>query len=535
MQRNWQVTPVSMIILLCCVAQAHANALAAIDIGSRSADRVLVTRRAGSKLVDRVSSPVASRFSSSKLVNRALKGARHVVLDDSTLGKTQRTKLLTLGSSAAVVPLAAVVAVAKLRRKGRTPPMDGTAARISNHIGTLLNVTANPEAQAKAAGALRELLKQDEIENDQKISKAGGIQALIQVLRNGSQAAHLQEEAAGALGYLANNGVHQDVIREGGGIKELIKVLRSKGCGSVAQEEISGALRVVTRLAPSRDEVAKQGGIQGLIGVLRDGNNESQGYAAVALGNMAPDLAFSNIIRAAGGIHALIHVLRNGTEQTQIRAASALGNLALKLENREGKWMVNSSDPINLDNHIVIRQEGGITAVLDLFKKGSAEAKSKAAGAVTNLALSRETQNVMIAHGAMELFVEVLRDTASNLAVSEMIALALLRIIHESDSNSAAFVALQGIEALINLLGEGTENGLERAAMALLDLANPRGPHKNAVIDAMMEALKAGDDLLKQRVVSWLNTAAASSMDLRESIQKALDSDTALTTMKMPQ
>eukprot|EP00434_Breviolum_minutum_P024409 symbB.v1.2.021556.t1/scaffold1847.1/size122519/9 len=114
--------------------------------------------------------------------------------------------------------------------------------------------------QASAAGALRNLARN--ADNKVAIAKAGGIEVLVQIARNGSDQA--KESAAGALLSLAMNKDNQVAIAKAGGIEPLVQLARNGS--DEAKETAVLALKNLAVNADNTVAIAKAGGIEALDG-----------------------------------------------------------------------------------------------------------------------------------------------------------------------------------------------------------------------------------------------------------------------------
>eukprot|EP00747_Dinoflagellata_sp_TGD_P125563 gnl/TRDRNA2_/TRDRNA2_174177_c9_seq6.p1 gnl/TRDRNA2_/TRDRNA2_174177_c9~~gnl/TRDRNA2_/TRDRNA2_174177_c9_seq6.p1 ORF type:complete len:149 (-),score=27.53 gnl/TRDRNA2_/TRDRNA2_174177_c9_seq6:80-484(-) len=106
---------------------------------------------------------------------------------------------------------------------------------------------------------------------------------------------------------------------------------------------------------------------------------------------MAQNKKGQQVIRDEGGIQALIVVLHKGTQEAQAKAAGALWNLAVNVENKD-----------------VIREEGGMQALMNDLQNGSQHAQTSAADALRNLAESSQDKNVIRQKGAFRRLVRAL-------------------------------------------------------------------------------------------------------------------------------
>lgn len=195
-------------------------------------------------------------------------------------------------------------------------------------IKTLINMLCmeSKEVQAEAARALASLAEKS-FQNQDVIREDGGIQALLRVLREGSQQA--QTHAADALWCLAQNAKNLDVMCQGGSIQALLRVL-TEGCRE-AQAGTAAVLQHLAENSPQRDMI-----IQAIIKVLQDGGQEAQARAARVLRSLAESGQYGNhVLIRERGIQALNEVLRKGSHAGRAEAAAVLRNLAVNMQNHD--------------------------------------------------------------------------------------------------------------------------------------------------------------------------------------------------------
>ncbi|KAH8045526.1 hypothetical protein JL721_12585 [Aureococcus anophagefferens] len=162
--------------------------------------------------------------------------------------------------------------------------------------------------ETEAAEALIDLSFDDD--NHDLIAEAGGIEALIHLLRDGS--AEAKTMAARALGNLAYcNDANQILIAEAGGVPPLA------------------------------------GGIAPLVELVRDGSAEAKEKAAWALCWLAGNDDNLVLIAEARGIPPLVHLLRVGSAKVKVMAASNAAHALCSLAGND-------------DNLVLITEAGGI-------------------------------------------------------------------------------------------------------------------------------------------------------------------------------
>ena len=66
-----------------------------------------------------------------------------------------------------------------------------------------------------------------------------------------------------------------------------------------------------------------------------EGSPEAQTHAAATVWNLAVNNQNEDVIREEGGVQALIKVLLEGSQEAQANAAGALRNLAMSKQNKD--------------------------------------------------------------------------------------------------------------------------------------------------------------------------------------------------------
>eukprot|EP00747_Dinoflagellata_sp_TGD_P032105 gnl/TRDRNA2_/TRDRNA2_135737_c0_seq1.p1 gnl/TRDRNA2_/TRDRNA2_135737_c0~~gnl/TRDRNA2_/TRDRNA2_135737_c0_seq1.p1 ORF type:complete len:695 (-),score=124.68 gnl/TRDRNA2_/TRDRNA2_135737_c0_seq1:68-2152(-) len=418
---------------------------------------------------------------------------------------------------------------------------------------------AKQDVRAKAAFYLGDLADTDW--NDDVIRNHGGIPALIKVLRDGSEDG--QTYAAHTLGRLAVNERNAEEIREEGGLPALIKVLRDGN--EKAQPDVAYALRNLAAYSPNMDALREEGGIQILIKLLVEGVSTAKPFAAHALAFLAERSKNSDAIRAAGGIAALVNVTQAVDPMTQEVdpmaqefAAIALGKLAKFSTNRdvireergiqalvrilrESKTEDSQSCAayalgklaLNSQNCDVIRDEGAIEMLIAVLQHGRPEAQAGAANALRSMAQYSQKNRMEIreANGVQVLLGVLLRgepDVQSyaayalgNLATKSQNsndddsveartdAADALRKLAANSQNSVAIREEGGVQALIEILGEGNSAARAKAADALVALAwNDRQSRalirEEGGVQRLLQAISERNRILALTMQAWL-------------------------------
>ena len=140
----------------------------------------------------------------------------------------------------------------------------------------------------------------------------------------------------------------------------------------------------------------------------------------------------------AAKIKVFVNLLREGDDDDeQTAAAFALKNLALNDD----------------ANAVAIAEAGGIKALVDLLRDGSALFKMEAAGALSALSVLDENRVLLAEAGGLEALVELLRDGS---VFAESDAAQMLRYLaRDNDVNAVAIAVAVGFDALVQLARGG--------------------------------------------------------------------------------
>lgn len=266
------------------------------------------------------------------------------------------------------------------------------------------------------------------------------IQALVEALRNGTL--NEQEDAAAAVDNLAcETYENQALMCEHGCIEALIHTLH---VGSKeAKAYAASTLQILAAHNQSLDIICAAGGIPPLIEVFGDGIRAGPNSAAYVLYQLAKGSENQNVVSI---IRGLIRLLAKGSDLAQGRGAKALNRIAT-----EGN---QSQDAL----YKIIRNEGGIQALIKVMREGSTEAKKEASGTIGTLANDAHNQDVIREAGGIPLLIQVLCDENKfNLLGQSNAAAALANLARSSSQNMDEIREKGGIEPLIKILTKGSE------------------------------------------------------------------------------
>ncbi|CAE7246869.1 PUB12 [Symbiodinium sp. CCMP2592] len=330
--------------------------------------------------------------------------------------------------------------------------------------------SSTPEAQAAAAGVLRNLAA-DDYDNDVLIAEAGGIPALVELLR--SSTPEVQAAAAGVLRNLAADDYDNDVlsvlIAEAGGIPALVELLRSSDPKDpTVQRNAAGALKNLSANADNKALIAKAGGIPPLVSCLTTGTAWAQQKAAATLGKLAMDWTFVEpdivplpeaseiaeanraLIASAGAIPRLIALLMDGGECVEV-AAYALRPFS-------------SSE----DTRVAIVDAGAIPVLANLLTRSRFFWQHSIVGILNDLAENMENVAAIVEAEAVPGLVEVMGNNR-NTKAQELAAELLLKLCaHSLGLSEAKASGALGVAAQLEVSGTPEAQEAAKRLVALL-------------------------------------------------------------------
>lgn len=339
-----------------------------------------------------------------------------------------------------------------------------------------------------AAGALRNLAMN--AENQVLIAQAGAIAPLISQLRDAD--VEVRQKATVALWSLAANPENQILIAAEGGVEVLIHLLADVDV--VVRQNTAGAL---LSLALNNNQnqllIAQAGGIQVLVALLRDADTVVRQQAAGALLNLSSDHMNKALIAQARGIPLLVALLGDPAREVRKNSVGTLLNLSLNhLDNkiliaqvrgveplvalmRDGDVVIRQrasatllSLSIHAENQVLIIQAGGMTHLVNLLCDVDAVVRQNAAGVLGKFAMSVQSQSLIMQAGGMTALVKLLCDTDAG--VRQNAAGALGKFAMSAEGQSLIVQAL-GIEPLVDLLRDTDAVVRKNAIDALWNLA----------------------------------------------------------------
>ena len=313
-----------------------------------------------------------------------------------------------------------------------------------------LLITGSELSKLHSAAALRALAR-DHVDNQIALTSAGAIQPLAGLL--GSNSKEMQEQATGALLYLASN----DKVSRNAVVQKLVGVLHVRS--AAAQMKAAKALAVLARYSnDNRKAITEAQAIVPLVNLLGDGrrvkSDTPQERAAAVLADLARLNENKKAIIAAGSAEPLVQMLSSTSNKAQTNASTALMHLSSAGENKA-----------------VIAKAGAITPLVDLLANGAPDAKRSSMGALFQLAAVDKNRAVMVAAGIIPQLVKMLGTETVDVREHASAVLANLGLAQGGKGNKRAIVHAGAIQPLVELLSDSSITVQKHAACTLWSLA----------------------------------------------------------------
>ena len=386
-------------------------------------------------------------------------------------------------------------------------PENQTAIAEAGSISILIELLrlktegGSPEVHGDAAGALWSLAA--DANNRKIVADAGGIVALVGLLRHGNQGA--QETSAGAVHSLALRSQNRVAISDAGGIPQLVHLFE---VGSPeAQDQAAGALKeLVTNNSVNQSAVARE-----LVAMLSGkSSSEAQEQVTKLLRNLALDPDNRASIAQAGAIPQLARQLRDGMPGGQEMAASALSQIALKsaghrvqvtqelvvllgsptpaVRGRAAEALRDMNAEAGADSRMSIAMAGGIDRFVSLLKDGSVEAQEYALSSLWNATDMASKVSIAEARCANHIIATLvagkLHQVAQEHATAVLCGLTSVVAGISSSlcaSNKADIVSSGGIPPLVTLLRKSSTGTKRHASLTLAQLSRGDVPTALAI------------------------------------------------------
>ncbi|KAF8110799.1 hypothetical protein N665_0079s0111 [Sinapis alba] len=266
-----------------------------------------------------------------------------------------------------------------------------------------LAMSKNRFVAEEAAGGLWNLSLGDAYK---AIAQAGGVNVLMELIFRWPYGyGRLMERAAGALANLAGDDKCSREIAEAGGVHALVMLIRNCMYEG-AQEHAARGLANLAAHGDSNNNIAAIGQETGALETLIQMTNSHHGgvkqEAAGALWNLAYDEKNIELISGLGGVEALVALAKSCMDASGGLQASAAGAL----------WSLSHSE----ENSIVIGREGGILPLVTLARSQSADVHRAAAGALWNLSFNEGNALRIVEDGGTFVLVRICVSSTSKMA-----------------------------------------------------------------------------------------------------------------------
>ena len=430
----------------------------------------------------------------------------------------------SVADAGGVATLIRMLYVPSVRDSGHRMAADQAPVGASDPAGTGLRSSLNTGEDGDGMGvacmaavALSHLAGGD-LAMQEAVIGAGGVVALLHLLRNGSQTA--QEHAASAFLHLCESPANQQAIVDAGLISELVSLSKvgtaraqelAAQCisdlakGAVAEREGYIARGAATSNAHG-DRTTKEG-----IAPTAEADTQSEMHLEGVGGQVesqqkAPrregteSLERIRAIAAAGGIAPLVSMLTTGNAACKERAVSALVHLSV--------------DPLNQET---ITRSGGIPPIVTLLESGTPTAHGFAAAALARLAAGNANNQVQIAKRLVTLLAPAVSEGAQQRAAAQLWELA------RCHPGAAAKVVNAGaIAPLVILAGQPRAAEAKAAAVsALACLAEQDASNRLAIATGLVTLQRLPPDESKAQVSSLLAELSQPDASISDTIAQA--------------
>ena len=401
-----------------------------------------------------------------------------------------------------------------------------------------LLASKDEKTQKLAAKALWRMIKENP-DSHTIIAKAGGAEASVKLLRDGSPTA--RKYALWSLS-LAIDKESQETVSVTGGVKPLVASLSSSNV-TVAEQASAALAKLAEANKKTQKEIASAGGIAPLIALIDlNASDVCQQHAAAALAELALLRANKTAIDRAGGISPLVSLLLcDESKSAKQYAASALARLSTDGSVKDAQLQAQASAPAaraaaaagaaaaadegaevatngELSKAEQIAQAGAITPLVSLLSGDNGpEAQEEAAGALLALA-GKSTNRVAITEsGGIGPLVQLLG--CDNPIARQHAEGALVRLSIESGNRVLIIEQLVGM--LVGSMGVAAQ---EQAAAALANLARDSTDNRKSIVDSggiapLLELLESPSWKAKENAASAV-TALCATKDNQDAIAR---------------
>jgi hypothetical protein len=340
------------------------------------------------------------------------------------------------------------------------PHEDNQSAIGSTHgaLSSLVHLCQqnDPSLQRYATDAIAVLALN--VSNREKLEQVQECAPTLVELLDEERIAEVQRNAAAAIGNMAfENPSNQSQLGDCGAVEALVALCARKDTDIDVLENSAAALGNLARRNEANSlRIGICGGIEALVRLVNSGRTADlndgervQANAAEALVNATRNDSHENAERVrACGIRPLVLLCTSKNLSVQRSSALVLGNIAQNDQNR-----------------IEIGSKGGIDALFILAAEQDRVVQANAAWALGNLAWSASNQERIGFH--MPRLLQMLNSKHDDVRGNAIICVANALFYNESNRRRVAFDNLDGLDLLIELLGDTSTTVQQHAARAI--------------------------------------------------------------------
>ena len=405
----------------------------------------------------------------------------------------------------------------------------------------------------RAAEALRDMNAEAGADSRMSIAMAGGIDRFVSLLKDGSVEA--QEYALWSL-WQSTDMASRVSIAEASCAESIIATLVAGKLHEVAKEHAAAVLYslasegiagISTELClKNKQEIVDYGGLQPLIVLLRKGSSGAKRSASLALAELSHNNSSTAIaITAKGGVsafvewlanpnlgppemaaHALAYIAQSNSDtQTTIAEEAAVPLLVAMVTEAPIEWQRYAAGALaalaenHMLNQIIIAEEGGIKPVVELLRAEPTAPYENATRALWHISAYRENKLTIAKYDGINPLVHLLTEGTEQ--AQEWAAAALESLTFDCPENQVANAAVSAIAPLVHLLGSENETTQDHAVRALLNISSPHMDNRNAVVRPLVHLLEVRNALASMKSAQALVLLAGRSAADRLAIAEA--------------
>lgn len=310
------------------------------------------------------------------------------------------------------------------------------------------------DVRIRAAKEIRRLTKTSD-KSRAYLAAAGVIVPLVSMLKS----ANLEAKEAAVLALLnlaVGNERNKVRIVKAGAIPTLVELLQSENAN--LRESVVAAILTLSASAINKPVIGASGAIPLLVEVLTSGSIQGKVDAVMALYNLSTYTDNLLPILAAGSVPPLIRLLKDCKKTSKFsEKLTALLESLLVLE--EGRTAI-------------VKEEGGILALVEAVEDGSPQSREHAVGALLNLCQANigEYRQVILKEGVIPGLLEL---TVQGTSKAQQRARTLLQLLRDSSTqrNSSSNV----LESIVHNIAshiDGVEQGSATAKQMLSEMVH---------------------------------------------------------------